>query len=184
MEEEDFDEESDDGSGSEDIDVRNDDGVDVQNTSRRNTTRTRCWFSPHIRFSLDGQLESIRRMVETWTDDKLLGHPQDQDDVDNTNASIDAHSISRLVKNALPPGLFDENQADTTIDDIMERYKKMSFNAKVELKKILTKYSDEELKLLIISTHFWRCNYDKDDELLGENAAQVTSRKILSRRRN
>ena len=63
-------------------------------------------------------------MVETWTDDKLLGHPQDQDDVDNTNASIDAHSISRLVKNALPPGLFDENQkADTTIDDIMERYK-------------------------------------------------------------
>ena len=171
MEEEDFDEESDDGSGSEDIDVRNDDGVDVQNTSRRNTTERGAGLVPIFGSLLDGQLESIRRMVETWTDDKLLGHPQDQDDVDNTDASIDAHSISRLVKNALPPGLFDENQkADTTIDDIMERYKKMSFNAKVELKKILTKYSDEELKLLIISTHFWRCNYDKDDELLGENA--------------
>ena len=50
MEEEDFDEESDDGSGSEDIDVRNDDGVDVQNTSKK-YYRTPCWFSPHIRFA-------------------------------------------------------------------------------------------------------------------------------------
>ena len=37
----------------EDIDVRNDDGVDVQNTSRRNTTKSAGLVSPYsVRFSM------------------------------------------------------------------------------------------------------------------------------------
>ena len=118
---------------------------------------------------LGGPLESIRQIVEeTVTNDgNLFG--RDRDNVDN-DGPIDADSISRQIKNALPPGLFEDHALDTACDDIMDKCKKLGFNAQTELKKDLTRYSDEELKLLIISTHFWRRNYNKDEEVLGENA--------------
>jgi ubiquitin-protein ligase len=118
---------------------------------------------------LGGPLESIRQIVEeTVTNDgNLFG--RDRDNVDN-DGPIDADSISRQIKNALPPGLFEDHAVDTAFDDIMNNCKKLGFNAQTELKKALTRYSDEELKLLIISTHFWRRDYNKDEEVLGENA--------------
>jgi ubiquitin-protein ligase len=118
---------------------------------------------------LGGPLESIRQIVEeTVTNDgNLFG--RDRDNVDN-DGPIDADSISRQIKNALPPGLFEDHARDTAFEDIMDNCKNLGFNAQTELKKALTRYSDEELKLLIISTHFWRRNYNKDEEVLGENA--------------
>ncbi|CAL6409833.1 unnamed protein product [Bathycoccus prasinos] len=163
------DEESDRVSGSEDLDLLDDEN----DTIERGAGSVAVFGS-----LLDGQLESIRRMVEDtaakdfiWRG-KIFG--KDQDDIKKSSGSIDADSISRLVKNALPPGLFEEDTADAAVDDIMERYKKLSFSAHTELKKTLTRYSDEELKLLLISTHFWRrrrgAGFEEDDEVLGDNA--------------
>jgi ubiquitin-conjugating enzyme E2 O len=163
------DEESDRVSGSEDLDLLDDENGTIE----RGAGSVAVFGS-----LLDGQLESIRRMVEDtaakdfiWRG-KIFG--KDQDDIKKSSGSIDADSISRLVKNALPPGLFEEDTADAAVDDIMERYKKLSFSAHTELKKTLTRYSDEELKLLLISTHFWRrrrgAGFEEDDEVLGDNA--------------